>query len=61
MHQVQKCKGHLDRFSHFAGLTIVTDRQTQTDRQITTPSVTIGLGHIYVYSTVIRWPILQMY
>jgi len=31
-HQVQKRKRHLGRFSHFVGLTIVTDVHRQTDR-----------------------------
>jgi len=52
--QIPQSKGHLDRFSSFAGLTIVTDRLTDrptdgpTDRA--TPSVTINC--IYVRSTV---------
>jgi len=41
-------KGHLDRFSHFAGLATVTDRQTDD----ATRSVTIG--RIYVRSTAMR-------
>jgi len=55
-HQVQKPKGHVDRFSHFAGLTVMTDRHRLTD----TPRYSIcnnrhrGLGHIYVYGTVMR-------
>ena len=41
-------KRHLDQFSPFAGLTIVTDRQTDH----ATASVTIG--SVYVRSTAMR-------
>jgi len=56
-------KRHLDRFSRYAGLTIVTDRQTDH----ATPSVTIDRIYLVLrcvlitnsnqsgYRTVIRW------
>jgi len=47
-HPSPQPKRHLDRFSHFAGLTTVTDRQTDRDaRSVTT-------GRIYVRSTAMR-------
>jgi len=45
-------KQHLDRFSRFAGLTTVTDRQTDKPTDHATRSVTIGC--IYVRGTAMQ-------
>jgi len=45
-HPSSQPKWHLDRFSRFAGLTSVTDRQTDRPTDHATRSVTIG--RIYV-------------
>jgi len=50
--RVLKFSTHLDRFSHFAGLSTVTDRHTDRPTDHATRSVTIG--HIYVRSTAIQ-------
>jgi len=61
-------KRHLDRFSHFVGLTIATDRQRdrQTDKQTDTPtdyatSVTVGRIYVGLRSTAssLEWPTEQ--
>jgi len=50
-HPSPQCKRHLDRFSRrFAGLTTVTDRQT--DKLYEARSVTIGCN--YIRSTAMR-------
>ena len=41
-HSSPQPKVHLDRFSRFAGLTIVTDRRTDRETDRDTPTVTIG-------------------
>jgi len=51
-HTSPQLKGHLDRFSRFAGLTMVRDSRTDRPTDDATPSVTIGL--IYVRSTAMR-------
>ena len=45
----------------FAGLTIVTDRQTdrQTDRPVATPSVTIGRIDVRIYNATAMRPIIK--
>ena len=48
IHPTRHPKLHLDQYSRFAGLTIVTDRQTDRQTDLATPSVTIGLGRTYV-------------
>jgi len=47
-----KPKRHIDRFSHFAELTSVTDRQTDGPTDYATRSVTIS--RIYVRSTAMQ-------
>ena len=48
-HPSPQPKRHLDRFSHFAGLTSVTDRQADRQTDHATRSVTID--RVYVRST----------
>jgi len=47
-HPSPQPKRHLDRFSHFAGLTTVTDRRTDRDAR------SLTIGRIYVRSTAMR-------
>jgi len=46
-HQSPQPKRHLDRFSRFAGLTSVTDRQT-ADRQTDIPRYSVGNNRPHV-------------
>ena len=51
-HRSPHPKWHLERFSRFTGLTIVTDRQT--DRQTDDDRSSVTIGRIYVRSTAMR-------
>jgi len=51
---VHKAKRYLDRFSCFAGLTIVTDRHRPTDRQTDHSTAPVTEDRIYVHSTAMR-------
>ena len=62
VHQVQKHKGHLGRFSHFAGLTTVTDRHRPTD----IPRYSICINKPRPHLRIVLWrgliiPMLQIY
>jgi len=53
-HTSPELEFHLDWFSHFAGLTAVTDRQSESDRPRDHATRSVRVGLIYVRSTAMQ-------